>query len=92
MHVDTSISADLDISTHTDHRDRMRTTLDIPEDLIEDARRLLGFQSKSDTVIVALRELLRRHRLDQLKDLYGRVDVEVDVGKGRRRPARKRRR
>jgi len=29
----------------------MRTTLDIPEPLIEEARMLLGFKSKTDTVV-----------------------------------------
>ena len=34
----------------------MRTTLDIPGELIEEARRLLGFKSKTETVVVSLRE------------------------------------
>jgi predicted nucleic acid-binding protein len=33
----------------------MRTTLDIPEELIEEARRLLGFKSKTGSVILSLR-------------------------------------
>ena len=53
---------------------RMRTTLDLPEDLIEEARRLLGFKSKTDTIVLALRELVRRHRIGELKDLLGSVD------------------
>jgi Arc/MetJ family transcription regulator len=36
----------------------MRTTLDIPGELIEEARRVLGFKSKTDTVVVSLRELI----------------------------------
>lgn len=89
-HPETSKTSVLDIYKHTEHDVRMRTTLDIPGDLMEDARRLLGFKSKSDTVIVALRELLRRHRLEQIKDLYGEVEVEVDRARSRRRPGRKR--
>ena len=38
---------------------RMRTTLDLPEDLLEEARTTLGFKSKTDTVVMALRELAR---------------------------------
>lgn len=69
--------------------DRMRTTLDLPEELIEEARQALGFKSKTDTVVLALRELLRRRRLDQLKDLMGHVRLEIDLPKSRRRrPAR----
>ena len=37
----------------------MRTTLDLPEALIEEARRELGFKSKTDTVVLALTELIR---------------------------------
>ncbi len=65
---------------------RMRTTLDLPEELIESARRALGFKSKTDTVVVALRELVRRHHLDDLKSLLGRVELDVDTARSRRRP------
>jgi Arc/MetJ family transcription regulator len=64
----------------------MRTTLDIPEDLMREAMELLGFKSKTDAVIVALRELVRRHRLDELKGLAGTMRVEVDRNVSRRRP------
>jgi len=66
----------------------MRTTLDIPEPLLEEARRLLGFTSKTDTVIVSLRELIRRHRLDELKSMLGTVKLDIDIPKSRRRPPR----
>jgi len=68
----------------------MRTTLDLPEELVEEARRLLGFKSKTDTVVLALRELVRRRRLDDLKALMGRVDLDIDLAASRRRPARQR--
>jgi hypothetical protein len=63
----------------------MRTTLDIPEPLIEEARQLLGFKSKTDTIVVALRELIRRKRIDQLKAMMGHVKLEIDLPKSRRR-------
>jgi Arc/MetJ family transcription regulator len=63
----------------------MRTTLDLPEGLIEEARQALGFKSKTDTVVLALRELLRRRRLDQLKELMGSVRLQIDLPKSRRR-------
>jgi Arc/MetJ family transcription regulator len=64
----------------------MRTTLDLPEPLVEEARRTLGFKSKTDTVILALQELLRRRRIDELKELMGHVRLEIDLAKSRRRP------
>jgi Arc/MetJ family transcription regulator len=64
----------------------MRTTLDLPGELLEEARAALGFKSKTDTVVLALRELVRRRRLDELKDLMGRVRLDIDVPRSRRRP------
>lgn len=64
----------------------MRTTLDLPADLLDSAREALGFKSKTDTIVVALRELVRRHRVEELKGLLGRVELDVDVKASRRRP------
>jgi hypothetical protein len=63
----------------------MRTTLDVPADLIDDARAVLGFKSKTDTVVYALREVVRRGRVDALKSLFGRVHIEIDLDKTRGR-------
>ena len=66
----------------------MRTTLDIPEPLLEEARRLLGFKSKTDTVVLSLRELIRRRRVEELKELMGTVRLDIDIAASRRRPRR----
>jgi Arc/MetJ family transcription regulator len=63
----------------------MRTTLDLPEDLLEEGRSALGFKSKTDTIVLALRELVRRQRLEQLKGLMGHVRLDVDTDRSRRR-------
>jgi Arc/MetJ family transcription regulator len=68
----------------------MRTTLDIPEDLLEEARRVLGFKSKTDTVVLSLQELIRRRRIEELKRLMGSVELEIDLPASRRRPRRRR--
>jgi len=68
----------------------MRTTLDLPGDLLEEARTALGFKSKTDTIVMALRELVRRQRLEKLKALMGQVNLDVDVPKSRRRVPAKR--
>jgi Arc/MetJ family transcription regulator len=69
----------------------MRTTLDLPEELLEEARTALGFKSKTDTIVLALRELVRRQRLEELKALMGRVRLDVDTDSSRRRPKSARR-
>lgn len=64
----------------------MRTTLDIPEPLLEEARHVLGFKSKTDTVVLALQELVRKRRIEELKSLLGSVRLDIDIPKSRRRP------
>ena len=67
----------------------MRTTLDLPEGLLDEARRVLGFKSKTDTIVLSLTELVRRRRLDELKALAGKIELELDLDASRRRPLRK---
>jgi hypothetical protein len=69
----------------------MRTTLDIPSALLDEARAAVGCTSKTDTVVLALRELIRRRRVEELKSLFGRVRLDVDLASSRRRPGRPRR-
>jgi hypothetical protein len=63
----------------------MRTTLDIPEPLLEEARTLLGVESKTDAVVLSLQEIVRRKRIDELKAMMGHVKLEIDLPKSRRR-------
>ena len=70
----------------------MRTTLILPEMLIDEARATLGFTSKTDTVVYALREVVRRGRRDDLKDVLRRVSFEFDAADMRKRDRRRGRR
>ena len=56
----------------------MRTTLILPDGLVEEARTAIGFTSKTDTVTFALREVVRRSRVQDLKALIGAVTYDVD--------------
>ena len=67
----------------------MRTTLDLPAELVEQARLAVGFKSKTDTVIFALRELVRRQRLDELKALMGSITFDFDPVEVRKRDRRR---
>lgn len=56
----------------------MRTTLDLPAGLVEEAREVIGFKSKTDTVVFALKEVIRRSRLQDLKKLITTIDYVGD--------------
>jgi hypothetical protein len=56
----------------------MRTTLDLPTGLVEEARDAIGFKSKTDTVVFALKEIIRRSRAEDLKKLITTIDYQFD--------------
>jgi hypothetical protein len=60
----------------------------LPEGLLEEARTAAGFRTKTDTVVFALKEIVRRARVDELKTMFGKVRIDLDIPKSRRRPAR----
>jgi Arc/MetJ family transcription regulator len=68
----------------------MRTTLILPEALVDEARATLGFTSKTDTVVYALREVVRRGRRDDLKSLLARVTFDFDPADIRKKDRRRR--
>jgi Arc/MetJ family transcription regulator len=68
----------------------MRTTMIIPPALVDEARQVAGLKSKTETVIYALQELIRRKRLEELKSMFGSTEVEVDLDYVRGRSARAR--
>ncbi len=51
----------------------MKTTLEIDDALLREAMSASGNKTKTDTVAAGLRELIRRHQLEQLANLGGRV-------------------
>ncbi|MGQ0735618.1 MAG: type II toxin-antitoxin system VapB family antitoxin [Acidobacteriota bacterium] len=63
----------------------MRTTLILPDGLVEAARDAIGFTSKTDTVTFALREVVRRSRVQDLKQLIGTVSYDFDPAELRRK-------
>ena len=68
---------------------RMRTTLHLPVALLDEARTTLGFTSKTDTVVYALREVVRRSRADELKALIGTIEFEFDPNDVREKDRRR---
>ena len=63
----------------------MRTTLILPDGLVDAAREAAGLSSKTDTVVYALKELVRRKQIDDLKGMFGKVNVRLDLDKVRGR-------
>ena len=63
----------------------MRTTIDIPEDLLHEAMRCTHVKTKTSAIILGLKELLRRGKIDHLRALRGKLDLDIDLKSSRRR-------
>ena len=63
----------------------MRTTLDLPNGLIEEARDVIGFKSKTDTVVFALKEVIRRKRKVVLMDYIKTMRFDFDPAELRKK-------
>lgn len=56
----------------------MRTTLDLPEDLLRDLQGVTGAPTRREAVIVALEDYIRRQRLKRVAAAAGQLDFDVD--------------
>ena len=64
----------------------MRTTLDLPEELLEKAMQVSNTNTKTKVIILALEELVRKSTISELKQYKGAVDLEIDLDQLRKRP------
>jgi Arc/MetJ family transcription regulator len=63
----------------------MRITIDIPESLLEAARRACHARSKRDAVVAGLEELVKKAQREELWSLGGKLDLKVDLQRSRKR-------
>ena len=65
---------------YNDLRVNVRTTLDIPEDLLRAVTEIVGVKKKSEAVRIALSDFTRRKRREQLLALRGKLAIEDVTG------------
>jgi len=63
----------------------MRTTLDLPDTLIDEAMALTNIQTKTDLIKTALANLIQKEKIKGIKSYYGKVDLEIDLNTLRKR-------
>ena len=57
----------------------MRTTLDLEEDLLREAMKLLGVKTKREAVRRALQALVAERKREQLRAKLGRLDLALTL-------------
>lgn len=63
----------------------MRTTLDLPDALVQDAMKASHQKTKTAVIITALEDLVRKSRLQELRRFRGRVAIDVNLDALRKR-------
>ena len=66
----------------------MRTTLDLPEELLKEAMRLSHIETKTKVIVTALEELIRKNQISEIKKFKGEVDFDIDLDSVRGRKCR----
>ncbi len=56
----------------------MRTTLDLPDQLINEAMKLTCQKTKTGVIKIALLNLIEKEKIKDLKKYYGKVDLDID--------------
>ncbi len=57
----------------------MRTTLDLPIDVLDEAMRATHIKTKTKVIIIALEELIRKSKIAELKEYKGKIDLDIDL-------------
>jgi len=57
----------------------MRTTLDLPKELIDEAMQLTHIKTKTKVIVSALEALIRKSKISELKKFKGKVDLDIDL-------------
>ena len=63
----------------------MRTTLDLPEDLLNEAMKLSHINTKTGVITFALSELIQKSKIAGIKKYKGQVDLDIDLNELRNR-------
>ncbi|MBU1195191.1 MAG: type II toxin-antitoxin system VapB family antitoxin [Proteobacteria bacterium] len=57
----------------------MRTTLDLPDNLVDEAMKATRIKTKTKVIITALEQLIRKSQLSELKKFKGKLNLDIDL-------------
>lgn len=57
----------------------MRTTLDLPENLLSEAMKVTHTETKTGVIIKALEELIRKSTISDIKKYKGKINLDIDL-------------
>lgn len=63
----------------------MRTTLDIPENLLSEAMKVTQARTKTEVIKFALENIIQKNKLQKLKSYRGELEIEINLDVLRKR-------
>ena len=63
----------------------MRTTLEIPDTLVQEAMNLTKIPTKTELIKFALENIIKQKKIGDLTNYFGKVNLEMDLDKLRSR-------
>ncbi len=63
----------------------MRTTIVLPDDLVNEALEMTHIKTKTDLIKEALTLLIEREKIKGLKKYYGKIKLDMDLNHLRKR-------
>lgn len=63
----------------------MRTTLDIPENLLSEAMKVTKARTKTEVIKFALENIIQKNKLKKLKSYRGKIELDINLDLLRKR-------
>jgi Arc/MetJ family transcription regulator len=63
----------------------MRTTLELPDALVNEAMTLTKISTKTDLIKYALENVIQREKVRELANYFGKITLDIDLDKLRKR-------
>jgi len=57
----------------------MRTTLDLPENLINEALAITHIKTKTELIKIALYNLIQKEKISGINKYFGKIDLHLDL-------------
>jgi Arc/MetJ family transcription regulator len=63
----------------------MRTTLELPDALVNEAMSITNIPTKTELVKFALENVIQREKIKELANYFGKINLDIDLDKLRKR-------
>ena len=63
----------------------MRTTLELPDTLVNEALTLTKIQTKTELIKFALENVIQREKIKELANYFGKITLDIDLDQLRKR-------